>query len=213
MILLLLYFISILVALGDVCFCKEHRPRAINYLLWAIVPLGLFFVIRKVGFFKASILSIISPPVFLSVLITAMAALFYGSEDGVPASIPYHTAADLKRITGVAFPDVTPVDSTYHHDFCITETTIKFVPRRPLSKAFYNRLCQACVTDTCCWEKEDDGYRYHIFPKQPIDRSKGTHIRQVEMDGEMVDDWDGDFIEVFVPFKGDTIYVKDGWER
>ena len=135
------------------------------------------------------------------------------SEDGVPASIPYHTAADLKRITGVDFPEVTPVDSTYHDDFCIRETTIKFVPHRPLPKTFFNKLRHACAVDPCCWEKDDDGYRYHILPELPIDRPKGTHIRQVKLDGEMVDDWDGDFIDVFIPFKGDTIYVKDGWAR
>ena len=209
----LIYYISILVALGIAIFKKEWRSRAISYLLWAIVPLGLFFVARKVGFFKASILSVFSPPVYIGVIIIGLVMMIDHSEDGIPASIPYHTAADLKRITGVDFPDVTPVDSTYHDDFCIKETTIKFVPRRPLSKTFFNTLRPACAADPCCWEKEDDGYRYYILPELPIDRPKGTHIRQVEINGEMVNDWDGDFIDVFIPFKGDTIYVKDGWAR
>ncbi|MBP5386576.1 MAG: hypothetical protein J6Y97_04215 [Prevotella sp.] len=119
----------------------------------------------------------------------------------------------MRKITGVDFPDVTPVDSTYYDDFTRNEISIKFVPRRPLSKAFYSKLRHACVADPCCWEKEENGYRYYILPEQPIDRPKGTHIRQVEVDGEMENDWQGDFIEVFVPFKGDTIYVKDGWCR
>lgn len=75
------------------------------------------------------------------------------------------------------------------------------------------RSRHACVADPCCWEKEESGYRYYILPEQPIDRPNGTHIRQVEVNGEMEYDWQGDFIEVFVPFKGDTIYVKDGWAR
>lgn len=206
-------FICIIVAIVVANRSEKLRPKAIEFLLWAIVPLGLFFVVRRVGYLKASLLSIISPPVFLIFLIIGLVAMIEGSYDGVPASIPYHTAADLKTITGVDFPDVHPVDSTYHDDFCIQETTIKFVPRRPLSKAFYSKLRQACAADPCCWNKEDDGYRYYILPERPINRPKGTHHRLVEVDGEMVRDWDGDFIEVFVPLKGDTIYVKDGWAR
>ena len=67
--------------------------------------------------------------------------------------------------------------------------------------------------DSCCWTKNDEGYQYYILPERPIDRPRGTHIRKVEMDGEMTDAWDGGFVSVFVPFKGDTIYVKDGWCR
>ena len=209
----MIFSISILVAVFCAIYKKEWRSRAITYLLWAIVPLGLFFVKSKVGSLRASILSVFSPPVYFGLIMIGMVIMFEHSEDGVPATIPYHTAADLKRITGVDFPEVIPVDSTYHYDFCNSETTIKFVPRRSLSKAFFKKLRHACVADSCCWEKEDDGYRYYILPELPIDRPKGTHIRQVEMDGEMVNDWDGNFIDVFIPFKGDTIYVKDGWAR
>lgn len=208
-----LFIISIFVALSYAYFNKEHRSCAINYLLWAVVPLGLFFAFRRVGIFKASILSIISPPVFIIFSLIFWAAI---TDDYtcVPDSIPYHTAADLKRITGVDFPNVTPVDSIYHEDFNSHETTIKFVPVRPLTKTFYSKLRHACVADPCCWKKEDDGYHYYILPEKPIDRPKGTHIRQVKQeDGQMKDDWQGDFIDVFVPLKGDTIYVKDGWAR
>ena len=211
---MILFYICILVVVYcALIFNKEWRSRANSFLLWFFIPFGLLFVARRMGYIKASILSIFSPPAMFVVLIWGLISVIDGHSEGVPASIPYHTAADLRKITGVDFPDVTPVDSAYYEDFNRSEISIKFVPRRPLSKAFYSKLRHACVADPCCWKKEENGYRYYILPEQPIDRPNGTHIRQVEVNGEMENDWQGDFIEVFVPFKGDTIYVKDGWAR
>ena len=132
---------------------------------------------------------------------------------GQPYSIPYHSKEDLRRITGVEFPEVIPVDSGCFDDCCLSETIMKFVPDIPLGRKFFRKLDKACKEDSCCWSKDSLGYRYYIYPELPIDRPNGTHIRQVEVDGMMVDDWDGNFIEVRIPYIGDTIYVKDGWIR
>ena len=93
----------------------------------------------------------------------------------------------------------------------IEDGDIKFVPKKPLSVKFFRSLDKACKDDSCCWSKDSIGYYYNIYPERPIDRTKGTHMRQVEVDGEMRDDWDGDFISVRIPLKGDTIYVSEGW--
>ena len=108
---------------------------------------------------------------------------------------------------------MTPVDSSWHYDFNSSETAIKFVPNKPLEKDFFLNLRKACKNDTCCWSKDSSGYHYFIYPERPIDRIKGTHIRQIERDGQLVNDWDGDYIQVYIPIKGDTIYVSDGWCR
>ena len=208
-----IWIASIVIALF-VLFVKKWRGKASLYLTWALFPFPLLHKKEKFGLLTRRLLVFFSPCTFF--IFFMFFVVTYGmaqSSSGIPDSIPYHNAADLRRITGVDFPDVIPVDSFYYDDINLNEVSIKFIPRRPLKKSFFNKLEKACVNDSCCWTKNDEGYQYYIFPELPIDRPKGTHIRKVEMDGEMIDDWDGDFVSVFVPFKGDTIYVKDGWMR
>lgn len=155
---------------------------------------------------------IIALPILLIILLFAFA---FGTSGGtyVPSQIDYHNADDLRKVTGVEFPEIVPVDS-----FCSDrglggyETQIAFVPAKPLDKDFFYRLDQACKTDSCCWRKDSIGYFYHIYPEAiPFDRTKGMHRRMVDVDGKKVPDWDGTYISVFVPIKGDTIILNDGW--
>lgn len=134
---------------------------------------------------------------------------------GVPTHIDYHNADDLQKVTGVEFPEIVPVDSIYSDGgLAAYNTEIKFVPAKPLDKDFFYRLDQACKTDSCCWRKDSTGYRYDIYPEAiPFDRTKGMHRRMVDVDGKKVPDWDGTYISVFVPIKGDTIILNDGWTR
>lgn len=211
-VLVKMWLASIVIALCAL-LVKKWREKARDYLIWALFPFPLLHR-KQWGLLKRWLLVIFSP-CFLSVFIFLFAPSYsmFQPGSGVPTSIPYHSAADLRKITGVDFPDVIPADSSYYEDFNTSEVEIKFVPRKPLQKSFFNKLDKACVNDPCCWKKENKGYQYHILPERPIDRPKGTHKRKVEVEGEMTDDWDGDFVSVFVPFKGDTIYVKDGWCR
>lgn len=156
---------------------------------------------------------IIAMPILLIIpiiLFGGVLALFDGT--GVPTRIDYHNADDLRKVTGVEFPEIVPVDS-----FCSDrglggyETQIAFVPAKPLDKDFFYRLDQACKTDSCCWRKDSIGYFYHIYPEAiPFDRTKGMHRRMVDVDGKKVPDWDGTYISVFVPIEGDTIILSDG---
>ena len=134
---------------------------------------------------------------------------------GVPTQIDYHNADDLQKVTGVEFPEIIPVDSIYSDGgLAGYNTNIKFIPVKPLDKDFFCRLDQACKTDSCCWKKDSTGYRYDIYPEAiPFDRTKGMHRRMVDVDGKKVPDWDGSYISVFVPIKGDTIILNDGWTR
>ena len=150
----------------------------------------------------------------IQLIIMFMAALSSGGTY-VPSNIDYHNADDLRKVTGVEFPEIVPVDS-----ICLDwglagySTKIDFVPVKPLDKDFFRRLDRACKTDSCCWRKDSTGYIYEIYPEAiPFDRTKGMHRRMVEVDGEKTPDWDGTYISVFVPIKGDTIILYDGWTR
>ena len=159
---------------------------------------------------------IIALPILLIILLILFVVGFgLSNGTGVPTRIDYHNADDLRKVTGVEFPEIVPVDS-----FCSDgglagyETQIAFVPAKPLDKDFFYRLDQACKTDSCCWRKDSIGYFYHIYPEAiPFDRTKGMHRRMVDVDGKKVPDWDGTYISVIVPIKGDTIILNDGWTR
>ena len=198
------------------CLAKEEwNYKAKWYLCWALFPFPLIFKPKRFGFIKSWLLFLVSPcmvSVYYGALLSFALFLSLGyTSYGVPSSIPYHNAEDLRRVTGIEFPNIIPVDSSYEDGYALTETVIKFVPKKPLSVKFFRSLDKACKDDSCCWSKDNKGYYYNIYPERPIDRTKGTHIRQVEVDGEMRNDWDGDFISVRIPLKGDTIYVSEGW--
>ena len=151
----------------------------------------------------------------LLLIILFAVALALPNGTGVPTHIDYHNADDLQKVTGVEFPEIVPVDSFYADGgLAGYGTQIEFVPAKPLDKDFFYRLDQACKTDSCCWKKDSTGYSYDIYPEAiPFDRTKGMHRRMVDVDGKKVPDWDGTYISVFVPIKGDTIILNDSWTR
>ncbi len=154
-------------------------------------------------------------PLLLIILMLFLVDLDKSGSTGVPTQIDYHNADDLRKATGVEFPEIVPVDSVYlDKGPAGDETQIKFVSAKPLDKDFFYRLDQACKTDSCCWRKDSTGYFYDIYPEAfPFDRTKGMHRRMVDVDGKKVPDWDGTYISVFVPIKGDTIILSDGFTR
>ncbi len=164
---------------------------------------------------KWSVAIICFPGIPIMLLLAFILAFGFDTQSRVPAKIDYHSADDLRKVTGVEFPDIVPVDSFYSDGgLAAYNTQVKFVPLKPLDKEFFHRLDRACKTDSCCWKKELDGYHYYILPdSMPLDRTKGMHWRMVEVDGKKVPDWDGTYISVFVPIKGDTITLNDGWTR
>jgi hypothetical protein len=154
-------------------------------------------------------------PLLLILLFMGLVGTCLPNGTGVPTHVDYHNADDLQKVTGVEFPEIVPVDSFYADGgLAGYGTQIKFVPAKPLDKDFFYRLDQACKTDSCCWRKDSTGYFYDIYPEAiPFDRTKGMHRRMVDVDGKKVPDWDGTYISVFVPIKGDTIILNDSWTR
>lgn len=130
----------------------------------------------------------------------------------------YHTAEDFRKLTGVEFPELEMVDSLYYDENIIRANTwseYKFVAKDGLDNTFYRRLNKACEADPSHWnyDKERNVYSYWIYPDQhPVDRSRGMCDRMVTMDdGNLVNDWDGDFI--LVEIQTDTIVLRKGWLR
>ena len=181
--------------LSENCVAIENIKGWLSSLKWSLCIIGL--------------------PLLLVVPLHFVANVFSGGGTYVPTSIDYHNADDLRKVTGVEFPEIVPVDSLYSDGGLANyKTIVKFVPVKPLDKDFFNRLDQACKTDSCCWTKDPLGYRYEIYPEAiPFDRTKGMHRRMVDVDGKKVPDWDGTYIYVFVPIEGDTIILDDGWIR
>lgn len=164
---------------------------------------------------KWSVGIICIPAIPIILLMAILGTCDIGTQSYTLKNIDYHNADDLRKVTGVEFPDVVPVDSFYADGgLAGYGTQVKFAPLKPLDKAFFHRLDRACKTDPCCWKKESDGYHYNIYPDAlPVDRTKGVHQRMVEVDGQQVPDWDGTYISVFVPIKGNTIILNYGWTR
>ena len=205
--LFLLWFSGILIAICCLANEKWHN-KAKLYLCWSLFPFPLIFRPGRLGYLKSWLLFLVSPfmiVVYCIILMMLIVSSMSDTYQGQAYTIPYHTNEDLRRITGVEFPEVIPADSDCIDECCLSETIMKFVPNKPLSRKFFRKLDKVC--------KESLGYRYYIYPELPIDRPNGTHKRKVEVDGKMVDDWDGNFIEVRIPYIGDTICVKDGWIR
>ena len=130
----------------------------------------------------------------------------------------YHTAEDFRKLTGVEFPELEMVDSLYYDENIIRANTwneYKFVAKDGLDNTFYRQLNKACEADPSHWnyDKERNVYSYWIYPDQhPVDRSRGMCDRMVTMDdGNLVNDWDGDFISVEI--QTDTIVLRNGWLR
>ena len=208
-VLKLVFIASVVVAVC--CLAKkEWRSKGKWLLCWALFPISLIIRPRRLGIVKSWMVFLVSPfMLYVYYLVFAFLLYYVAMADHyVPQSIPYHTAEDLKKVTGVEFPEVSAVDSALYDD---PGVGIWFVMKEESRQAFYRRLDKACVDDTCCWHKDSLGYRYCIVnPERPIDRTRGTHIRKkAEHEGD--DKWT-DRLEVVVPLNGDTIYVYEGSE-
>lgn len=221
--IIIVFIVSFITAVVTVLFKTKYKTWGACFLWWAIFPFLFPWYAQKQGVikheWKSRLLALMSP---LGLYIILMILFFIAfcisvdrNENGVPSETPYQTALDLQKATGVEFPEVVQVDSMWHDDWCNNYVRVKFVPKKPLTKKFFRKLDRACKDDSCCWRKneEDSCYYYYIYPERPLDRTKGSHIRMVDWDGKSVPDWDGDYVSVQVPFKGDTIIIEDGWIR
>lgn len=203
-------------------FENRYRRKAICCFWWMVFPLFFPRFAKMYGLIKASwvrwVIVFLSPFWLLCFIIGLFVVMILegggGGSSFTPDNTAYHTAYDLEKATGVKFPEIVAVDSLEYDDpWCRHFTRVTFVPKKPLTKKFFKRLDRACKEDSCCWRKGEVAYEYSIYPERPLDRTKGSHRRSVDWDGKSVPEWDGDYVSVKVPFKGDTITIEDGWCR
>lgn len=201
-ILIIVWLISILIAIC--CLSKEEwHYKARSYLRWALFPFSLMLFPRKMGI-KSWLLFLLSPFMMLAYFIAFalwIASIMFSDRYGIPKAISYHNCEDLKRVTGVNFPDIVPVDSIWHETLGFSETIIKFVPKETVSPSFYQDLEKACKEDSLCWRKDSLVYYYSIYTDISTDSIHGTDIKE---------DSPHSYINISIPFSGDTIYVHDG---
>lgn len=203
---------------------KDKMTRRWKIFWWIIyAPIGLILVVMKLLVYVYILAVTINPETFAPIV----------TRENVAVS-DYRTAEDFYKLTGVEFPEMEMVDSLFYDEGCIRACTwheYKFVAEDGLDDEFFKRLDQACKSDSTHWsshlnteyaigpgfeqdfENEDvEYYSYRIYPDQtPVDRSRGMCDRMVEHNGEMIPDWDGDFISVKI--QNDTIVLREGWLR
>lgn len=220
LVLVCLPVIAAIVALVLSLFENRYKHKAICLFWWLAFPLVFPLLAKRHGVIKKGWkrwLIVLFSPFWTFCFFMVFFAMFCMEMDQcdyyIPAGTDYHTAHDIEIATGVEFPEVISVDSTALNSWSNHYTRVKFIPKKPLTRKFFKRLDRACKEDSCCWRKDSLGYVYFIYPERPLDRTKGTHTRLVEMKGEIVPDWDGDYVKVIVPIVGDTITVEDGWYR
>ena len=136
-------FLASLIAAIISLFNKKYRKLGTCYLWWVLFPFIFPWYAKKnvviTHQWKSWLLVLISPCALSIYLFTLLAIGLCISMDSVvnevPGSTDYHNASDLTRATGVEFPEVLPVDSLWHYDWCNHYTRVKFVPIKPLTKS------------------------------------------------------------------------------
>lgn len=195
---------------------KDRMSKGWKIFCWVIyAPIGLYFVVQKVFLYMWFIVMVADPD----------AGKPRVAHENI-SSPEYRTSEDFYKLTGVEFPELEIVDSLFYDEGCVRACIwheYKFIAKDVNDEEFFNRLDQACQTDSTHWKlitgsvnpiKENEPiYSYFIYPDQtPVDRSRGMCDRMVTMDdGRVITDWDGSFISVEI--KKDTIVLRDGWLR
>ena len=96
----------------------------------------------------------------------------------------YGTAEALYELTGVEFPEITPVDSSEYEAWDMDlyrSMTHKYVLPEDVDESFYERLKKACISNPDHWKITDssgNGYCYEEFyyPKGDVIKSNSISV-------------------------------------
>lgn len=116
-------------------------------------------------------------------------------------SIPFHTAEELHKLTGMEFPQVELVDSmaeeggAFQGAFRRERGKLLITDTRRAAKNFRKRLEEACKDEESGWHvgPNDSAYHWTACPKGEPNNN-------------------GDY-NIDVPMKGDTITISTFWQR
>lgn len=151
---------------------RKHPERKRGYM-WVIFP---FMVVADFLVFLLSLLLLVGGA-FIDI-----GEVHYSGKD--VGATKYGTAEALYELTGVEFPEITPVDSSEYEAWDMDvyrSMTHKYVLPEDVDESFYERLKKACISNPDHWKITDssgNGYCYEEFyyPKGDVIKSNSISV-------------------------------------
>lgn len=129
--------------------------------------------------------------------------------------VEYRTPEELSGIAGVSIPRAELIDSCFIDHYSMGGYTIKavFAISQNDHKSLMRKLSRMSAAQRR-WVQNEKEFSLFFYPDlYDSDWSDGIDTRKVELNGEMVDDWDGTFFEMTVPKDSCRIILGYGWLR
>lgn len=155
------------------CNLTRKHPERKRVYMWVIFP---FMVVADFLVFLLSLLLLVGGA-FIDI-----GEVHYSGKD--VGATKYGTAEALYELTGVEFPEITPVDSSEYEAWDMDvyrSMTHKYVLPEDVDESFYERLKKACISDPEHWKITDsngNGYCYEEFyyPKGDVIKSNSISV-------------------------------------
>lgn len=155
------------------CNLTRKHPERKRVYMWVIFP---FMVVADFFVFLLSLLLLVGGA-FIDI-----GEVHYSGKD--VGATKYGTAEALYELTGVEFPEITPVDSSEYEAWDMDvyrSMTHKYVLPEDVDESFYERLKKACISNPDHWKITDssgNGYCYEEFyyPKGDVIKSNSISV-------------------------------------
>ena len=155
------------------CNLTRKHPERKRVYMWVIFP---FMVVAAFLVFLLSLLLLVGGA-FIDI-----GEVHYSGKD--VGATKYGTAEALYELTGVEFPEITPVDSSEYEAWDMDvyrSMTHKYVLPEDVDESFYERLKKACISNPDHWKITDssgNGYCYEEFyyPKGDVIKSNSISV-------------------------------------
>lgn len=155
------------------CNLTRKHPERKRVYMWVIFP---FMVVADFLVFLLSLLLLVGGA-FIDI-----GEVYYSGKD--VGATKYGTAEALYELTGVEFPEITPVDSSEYEAWDMDvyrSMTHKYVLPEDVDESFYERLKKACISNPDHWKITDssgNGYCYEEFyyPKGDVIKSNSISV-------------------------------------
>lgn len=155
------------------CNLTRKHPERKRVYMWVIFP---FMVVADFLVFLLSLLLLVGAASI------DIGEVHYSGKD--VGATKYGTAEALYELTGVEFPEITPVDSSEYEAWDMDvyrSMTHKYVLPEDVDESFYERLKKACISNPDHWKITDssgNGYCYEEFyyPKGDVIKSNSISV-------------------------------------
>ena len=155
------------------CNLTRKHPERKRVYMWVIFP---FMVVADFLVFLLSLLLLVGAASI------DIGEVHYSGKD--VGATKYGTAEALYELTGVEFPEITPVDSSEYEAWDMDvyrSMTHKYVLPEDVDESFYERLKKACISNPDHWKITDssgNGYCYKEFyyPKGDVIKSNSISV-------------------------------------